>query len=99
GRSTNPPIYLSAYGKTYGTTADGEGDFYFKVHPDVKRIAVLLASGNNSNLRIRSFSIFALDGHASCWPGYEEIVPGANIGIAAPAAGTWERGRRVYNAT
>lgn len=97
GRASNVPTYNTAYGKTYYTGVDTEADFYFEVGTDVKQIAILLANGTES-LRIRNFVIYSLNGVASTWVGYEEIIPGANLGTAAPTAGTWAVGRRVINA-
>jgi hypothetical protein len=86
------------FGGVYSAGSDSESDFYFTVDDDVKKIAVIL-SGGTANLKVRSFSIFTVDeGNCAVWAGYEEIIPGANIGTAAPTAGTWAVGRRVINA-
>ena len=88
-------VYVTTYGGMYRTGIDTKGDRLFMVGDDVKYIAVMMVGGTNP-LRIRSFSIASVDGGSpACWTGYEEIVPGANIGTAPPTAGTWEVGRRV----
>lgn len=74
-------------------------EFAFEVSAAVKKIAVLCI-GSTTPCRIRSFSVLGIEGKAAAaWPGYEEVVSGANIGTAAPASGSWLRGRRIYNAT
>lgn len=88
---------------TFG--AGGGGSYYFsdvlntptfKLHANVAKIFVFVA-----DCRLCRFQIFALPAAAqgypaAAWPGYEEIVPGCNLGTAAPTTGTWVAGRRVY---
>lgn len=93
--------YSADFGKVYTTGADSDDEIFFEVGTDVAYVAVIVAVGS-ANLRIRNFQINAVDGEMvapAAWAGYEEVVPGANIGTAAPTAGTWERGRRVYNSS
>ena len=94
GIAPSPPYYSTNFGGTYRMGSDSPAAFYFKVHDDVKKIAVLVGGGSSS-CYLRGFSIECLDGFCSTWAGYEEIIPGCNIGIAAPTAGTWKVGRRV----
>lgn len=97
-RSSSTFSYNSSYGKVYETGIDLDGDIYFEVGADVDYINVMLRVGT-SVLRVRSFSLYCLDSTEknvpSTWTGYEEIIPGVNIGTAAPTAGTWAVGRRV----
>lgn len=88
--------YSTNYGGAYVTTVDSNFDIYFEVGADVDYILLILAKGTN-NLRIRSFAVYAENYDCSTWVNYEQIIPGANIGTAAPTAGTWEVGRRVIN--
>jgi len=80
----------------YTTGSDSDDDLYFTVDPSVKRIRVLVSPGTNP-LRLRSFALYTLDGHTTTWTGYEEIIPGVNLGITAPTAGTWPKGQLILN--
>lgn len=96
GLSFRTPTYTSNFGGAYGTASDTAGDFFFVVHADVAYIAII-CHGGTAPLYIRSFSVAALDsGNADVWVGYEQQIPGVNLGSAEPSAGTWAVGRRVY---
>lgn len=91
--------FTTAWGGVYATQADDASAHLIEVGPDVAFCAVLVRKGTDVT-RVRSFSIESLSsGAMSTWAGYEEAERGANIGTAAPTAGTWERGRRIYHAT
>jgi hypothetical protein len=93
----NSFYYSSNYGGAYSTGADSHEAVAFKVDDAVKKMAVLLTSGTNS-LRLRSFKIIGgKAGAAAAWPGYEQIIPGVNLGTQAPVSGTWTKGRLVLN--
>jgi hypothetical protein len=104
GISGTTPTFYSSYGGSYELTGtDTEWDVYFSLHDDVKSIRVIFYKGTN-NLRIRSFSIFSIDGtnsqytgNATAYTGYEEIIPGVNLASTPPTAGTWSAGRRIIN--
>ncbi|MDT8974871.1 hypothetical protein RQP50_01275 [Paenibacillus sp. chi10] len=80
----------------YITGSDSNKDFYFRVHSDVTMIRVLL-SGGTQPLRIKSFCIYSIDCTAAVWSGYEEIIPGVNLGTQPPTAGQWDKGRMILN--
>jgi len=90
------------YGGAYISGVDSDVAVRFEVTSDVKTIGIICTSGTNP-LKIRSFAIYELDAArsyaAACFTGYEEIVPGVNIGTTSPTAGKYEVGRLVYNAT
>ena len=87
--------YATGYGGYYTSGADSTADRYFAVHDDVAYIGLMIMKGT-SNIEIRNFSVYS-DAPTTAWVGYEEIVPGANIGSEAPTTGTWAVGRRVIN--
>jgi len=106
-------IWEADWGGTYSHNADSEEDMFFKVHEDVKKIAVLVRSGTTP-LMINSFAVYAVHAspiksrHASVWAGYEEVVIGSSIGSTSPTKGRgdlagyieeWQRGKTIYNAT
>lgn len=90
-----------SFGGSWGTGADSTGDIFVNVTAAVKYVRVLCAAGTLS-LRIRSFAIRApgVEGAAS-WTGLEILdqADRFNVGTAAPTAGTWAKGRVVYDAT
>ncbi|WP_314590560.1 glycosyl hydrolase family 28-related protein [Paenibacillus terrigena] len=101
GTSNASPYFSSSvYGGGgvggYITGSDTETDYYFWIHPSVAYIHVMVTGGSNP-LRIRSFCLYAFDTSATVWTGYEEIIPGVNLGIAPPTTGTWEKGRIIMN--
>jgi hypothetical protein len=99
GASNQVLSWSTNSGGYYTTSSDYNSDLYFKVHDDVKYVRVLIMRGSN-DLFIRGFSIYSVDAFDSaCWTGYEEIVPGVNLGTTPPTAGTWEVGRRIINMT
>lgn len=87
------------FGNVFQLGSDSEDDVFFMVTSEVKSVRVIIF-GADANLRIRAFEIVALNclNHEACWTGYEEVIPGANIGTAAPTAGTWDVGRLVLQA-
>lgn len=87
------------YGGAFITGSDSADNAFFTVATAVKSIRIALVE-STANLRIRSFCIYGVNTHqhAASWTGYEQVVPGASIGTAAPTAGTWARGKTVYNA-
>lgn len=90
--------YGSTGGGGYKTGSDSDSDVVFTVGSDVKSIQVLMFGGT-ANLRLKSFKLFTLDVYdCASWVDYEQCEPGSNIGTAAPASGTWVRGRRIINA-
>lgn len=89
----------TSLGGSYLTTTDSGLDFYFRVTDEVKKIRVLCAKGTAA-LRIRSFSIHALDSYSpAVWSGYDEPAGGQNIATTAPTAGIWPQGKVVINAS
>ena len=99
GSISNVFSYTTNYGGTYSTGSDSYGDTYFTVNDDVDYVVIILNKGT-AVLRIRSFSVFAVD-EQSCatWTGYEEIIKSCNLGTKPPIAGTWQMGRKILNST
>ncbi|MDF2664011.1 MAG: hypothetical protein K0Q94_6802, partial [Paenibacillus sp.] len=61
------------------------------------KVRVLFWRGS-ADLRIRSFSLYALDKYSpAVWSGYDEPAGELNIGIVAPTAGEWVKGKVVVN--
>lgn len=88
---------LSVYGGVFISGSPSDGEYIFEVTDAVKQIAVIIATPSGV-AQIRSFSIYTLDGKtATCFPGYEEIFPGANLMTTPPTTGTWIRGRHGWN--
>ena len=92
-----PFVARTAFGNSY-YVQNLANTIVFQVHADVKSIFLSIA-----DCRLKNFDVYALPQTQmarppAIWTGYEEIVPGCNIGTAAPTTGTWARGRRVYNA-
>jgi len=98
GNSYLVPAYNSGFGGIYRTGVDNDADVYFTVHDDVKQIVVLVISVTASTY-LKGFTIESIDGFCATWSGYEEIIPGANLGITPPTTGVWERGKIVWNDT
>jgi hypothetical protein len=89
--------YTTFFGSSYRSGLDNELDYYITVHNDVAKIEVIFCGGTNP-CKLRGFSIATLDsGHASVYPGYDEIIPGMNLAITPPTAGTWKKGKVVLN--
>ena len=89
--------YGSSWGGVYSTGSDSSGDLFVEVGDDVAYICVILTSGS-ANLRVRSFSVHAVDWmDSSAWTGLNEPIPGANYGSGAPTAGTYVVGQRLFN--
>lgn len=99
GTLAQPFSSSATYGNCFTTGSDSDEASLFTVASAVKSIRVILAQGTAA-LRIRSFAVYAVNthSHASSWVGYEEMVPGGNIGTAAPTAGTWAKGHIVWKA-
>lgn len=98
GYSYKPPYYSSNFGGVFLTGSDDDADYYFQVADSVTRIAVIV-SGGTRPLRLKSFALASVNGDAcAVWSGYEEGIPGVNLGIAPPRAGTWSAGRRILHA-
>lgn len=108
---TNPEPYVKTYvnrtvfwrnnyfGGSYSTGSDSVEDLYFAVNDAVKRVRVLFWRGS-ADLRLRSFSLYALDKYSpAVWSGYDEPAGALNIGITAPSAGEWAKGKVVINAS
>ncbi|MEK4621807.1 MULTISPECIES: pectate lyase family protein [Priestia] len=105
---TNKPTYVKSmsysrfffdpnYGGVYKTGTDHSDDLYINIDKEVTKIAILFVNGTNT-LKIRGFSIHSLDGHhASISCGYQEMIPGVNLGTSPPKIGTWPRGKIVLN--
>ncbi|WP_158301868.1 hypothetical protein [Paenibacillus mesophilus] len=106
---TNPEPYVKTYvnrtvfwrgyfGGSYSTGSDSPEDLYFSVSDAVKKVRVLFWRGS-ADLRIRSFSLYALDKYSpAVWSGHDEPAGELNIGIAAPSVGEWVKGKVVVNA-
>ncbi|MDF2720053.1 MAG: hypothetical protein K0R28_6978 [Paenibacillus sp.] len=104
---TNPEAYVKTYasrtvfwrgyfGGSYSTGSDSPEDF--SVTDAVKKVRILFWRGS-AELRIRSFSIYAVDKYSpAVWSGIDEPAGELNVSIAAPAAGEWVRGKVVVNA-
>lgn len=90
--------YNSGWGNVYGLGSDLDGELFIELNDDVA-YALIFVSGGSAEVRLRSFKIYSVDEPSTAWAGYEEIVPGSNIATNAPTAGTWERGRIVWDAT
>lgn len=100
GSSFQSMSWSSSFAGCYSTGGDDSQDTWFEVGPDVSYIAVRVGAGSAA-IRIRRFQIYAGDlyGAPATWTGIEEVVRGQNIGTAAPTAGTWAKGRTVWNAS
>lgn len=100
GLSFDAPAYSSNFGGSYQTGSDGTDDVYFKVGANVAYVRVMCLKGS-ANLRIRSFSVFAVgqNADAAAWTGVDEIIPGVNLGTTPPTSGTWTKGRVVLNSS
>lgn len=100
GNLFNPFGSSGNFGGCFQTGSDSTSDTYFTVASGVAYIRLIFPA-YDANMQIRAFKVYAVNSEndAECWPGYEQVVPGANIGTAAPTAGTWVAGRWVYNAT
>ncbi|RNB87362.1 hypothetical protein EDM56_17010 [Brevibacillus fluminis] len=100
GYSNSRPYWVgSEYGGCYKNGQDSEGDFYFAIRPEVKKIRVLLSDGSN-NLRLRSFSIYQVDPdvNATVMTGVEDSVPlGVNIAEQPPYKGSFKAGKLFFN--
>jgi hypothetical protein len=93
------PFYYKTdmFGGSWQPKVDSTDDVYFSVAPEIAMVRVMVIGGTTA-LRIRSFSIYAVDNEqVTCWTGYEEIVRGAGIAIAPPPKGTYSAGKMVYN--
>jgi BppU N-terminal domain len=89
--------YITSYGGIYQNGSDTQDDLYINLHQDVAKIAILLLNGTNL-CRVKGFGVYSLDnGHATVSLGYEEIIPGVNLGTTYPTVGTWEKGRVILN--
>jgi hypothetical protein len=98
GYSYKSPYFSTNYGGCFLTGSDDDSDYYFQVDDTVKKITVLVCGGTKP-LQIKSFSISTINGtNCAVWSGYEEIMPGSNIGTTFPKTGTWSRGKIIYNA-
>ena len=97
GLTTGRYDWESTFRGNYAQNADSNKDQYFYVDDAVDHVTVMLAGGSNP-IKLKSFAIYSVDpGHARAWSGYVEGIPGANLGVAIPTVGTWEKGRIVYN--
>lgn len=89
--------FVYSYGGVYQTGIDNPNDLYISLHENVAKISILFINGTKK-CRIRGFSIYSLEGkHASVSCGYEEIIPNVNLGVSAPTAGNWEKGKLILN--
>lgn len=103
---TSNPLVRGASGSTlsassgmgYASGSDENTPTFFSVAPSVASIVVCMTSGTAA-LRIRAMRVSAVapDVPAAGTPFPENLVD--PIATAAPASGTYEQGRRVYNAT
>lgn len=91
-----PPVYNSSFGGIYRQATDSRAGMYFEVSEEVAKIAVLITGGTNS-LRLKSFSLFSLSLNNSATPSTGLLETPHNIAIKPPTAGTWKKGKIVYN--
>ncbi len=63
---TNGFYYASTWGKSYISNSDIQYDKFLEVGADVSYLAILL-TGGTSGCRLRSFSIYSVDGNATAW--------------------------------
>lgn len=88
---------IGSFGGGFQSGGDNDNTYYLQAGANVKSLRIMKTPGT-AVCRIRSFTVYSLDRHAvTAWPGYEEIVPGCNIGSTFPTAGTWAVGRTLYN--
>jgi hypothetical protein len=89
--------YATSYAGMWRSPVDSNAPKHLTVS-DATDYVLIGLSGGTAEARVRSFSIFALDEGAAptTWLNWPDN--GENYGTAAPTAGTWEVGRRVYNA-
>ena len=106
GTSANPAYVRSNQSFSWRTIFSGAyyldydfgGDLYLNLRPEVARVNILFVGGSTNPLRIKSFSINALNsGAPSVWPGYKSAVPNANISLVAPTHAC-EVGQITFNA-
>ncbi|HKR25362.1 MAG TPA: hypothetical protein VJS15_08900 [Allosphingosinicella sp.] len=98
----NPGIYTDGtYAPSGAITAN---HLFVSVRPEVAKVAFTLRGsgslGDDSALRLKSVRIMAVDSPCASW--IETRAPfdnGEYIGTAAPTAGAWKRGTRVYSLT
>jgi hypothetical protein len=88
--------YTANYGGSWRTPADSNAPKHMTVSAATDYVFVAIG-GNTADARVRSFSIFALDESAAPATWLNWVDNGQNYGTAAPTAGTWEVGRRIYN--
>lgn len=98
GEASKTPYFNANFGGVYTSNIDATEMYYFKVKDEVAYIQIVMSGGSTNPLRIRSFSVFSLDPYKSTtWVGYEEVVRYGNLAAAAPTAGTWPKGKVLYN--
>ena len=93
---SGPNFTWSTSWKGYACASSLAIEKLFTVTDAVKSVRVGFYNGH-----MRGFSIHAIGVHnqmAATYSGYEDMVPGANIGTQAPSMGTYKAGRVVYNA-
>ncbi len=94
--------WVTYFGGSYMTGSDSNKDIFFKVHDDVKSIAVEMCGWTNV-LKLKSFSILS-DIETNVYTKYETPIAGANIAIETPDKGIenefsgWKVGKTLYNA-
>ena len=90
----NSGLFIGTGGTTYWTSLTDSVVITFS--EAVKSASIGVGNGIN----IRGFSISVDDmfsQYVASWAGYEEIQPGSNIATTPPTAGTWEKGKRIFN--
>ena len=97
--SGNQPYYWSnGFLGVYLLSADSDKDFYLQLREEVDKIDLLFLGGTTNPLRLKSFTISALDsGAPSTWSGYKSGTPNANLATTTPTH-ECELGQITYNA-
>lgn len=90
--------YATSYGGAWRTGNDSNSPIYFEVADTVKTMFIAVAGGS-ANIKVRSVALYGLStgSGASAWTA--QLDNGDNWATTPPTAGTWEVGRRIWNAS
>jgi hypothetical protein len=94
-RGTGAGNFTADYGGAYRGGSTNGAVKSFNCHADVAYVWVGL-----TNCTARGFSIYGLEPHgnaAQVWAGYEEQIAGASVFTSTPSAGSYEKGRILFD--
>ena len=97
-RSDRSPMTMTAgFGGAWRTGSDSLNKPLHISVPDNCAYAFIGVSGASGSALLKAFSILALDSDSipAVWLPWEDND--TNFGTTIPTAGTWERGRKIYN--